>query len=177
MSGIISDNTGRGTGLIKAAAGGKIGQVLQAQKTDRSTISSSSTTFQDIPGMTIAITPVATSSKILIHVSVTVGYDEGSNHMRLIRDTTPIAIGDEDGDRGRCTVATRTAGAPYALDNVAMSNSWLDSPSSTSALTYKLQTTQGTYTEVICINSGATNADLFYASQCVSRITVMEILA
>ena len=47
---------------------GKIAQVLGVQKTDKA--STSSTSYADISGLSQAITPSATSSKILIMVSI-----------------------------------------------------------------------------------------------------------
>ena len=59
-SGATIVNSGTATGF----GGGKIGQVLQATKTDKSTYATQA--FADIPDMTIDITPAATTSKILV---------------------------------------------------------------------------------------------------------------
>ena len=68
MSGQIGDNVARASGVVAAAGGGgKVLQVLQATITD--TFSVSTTTFTDITGLTIDITPAATSSKILVMVN------------------------------------------------------------------------------------------------------------
>ena len=63
MSGIIGDNTGRGTGLIKAAGGGKLLQVLETTDEDIISINGTSPTAS---GLLQAITPTAASSKILV---------------------------------------------------------------------------------------------------------------
>jgi len=160
-----------------AAAGGKIGQVVQTQITGQVDISSSSAVYADVTGLTVDITPVATSSKVLVMVTVNVGYDTGSIVFRLMRDSTAIAVGDAASNRAQCTFGTRTASSPYGLDVVNMKESWLDSPSSTSALTYKLQTHATGYTETIRVNSTNDDSDVVYSFRPVSTITVMEILA
>jgi len=178
MSGIISDNVGRSTGLIKAAGGGgKIGQVVQAQVTAQVDIASSAATYADIAGLTVDITPVATSSKVLVMVTVNVGYQVGSIVFALLRDSTQIALGDASGSQSRAIFGTRTMGTSYSLDCVNMKESWLDSPSSTSALTYKLQTHATGYTETIRINSTDGDDGESYSMRVVSTITAMEILA
>ena len=63
MNGIITDNVGRTSGLIKSAGGGgKIGQVLSVTKTD--TMSSTTSSWHDLTDLTLDITPASTSSKI-----------------------------------------------------------------------------------------------------------------
>ena len=49
---------------------GKIGQVIQTYKTD--TFSTSSTSFVDVTGLSVSITPSATTSKILISLTATI---------------------------------------------------------------------------------------------------------
>ncbi len=160
-----------------AAAGGKVGQVLTAQITGQVDISSSSAVYADITGLTVDITPAATSSKILVMATVNLGYNVGTIACQLMRDSTPIGIGDASGSRGRATFGTRTAGDAYGLDVLNMKESWLDSPSTTSAVTYKVQTHASGYTETIRINSSNDDGDAVYALRTVSTITVMEILA
>ena len=53
-------------GTVTIPAGGKILQVLQTVKTD--TFTTTSTSFVDVTGLSVSITPATTSSKILILV-------------------------------------------------------------------------------------------------------------
>ncbi len=89
---------------------GKILQVVQATKTD--TFTTTSTSFTDVTGVTVDITPAATSSKILIIASIQVG---GSSTVRealkLVRDSTDIHIGDAASSRGRATIFINPQGA------------------------------------------------------------------
>jgi len=63
MSGIINDNVGRSSGLMKAAGGGKLLQVLET--TDASVVSGNSATPAGC-GLLQAITPTAAGSKFLV---------------------------------------------------------------------------------------------------------------
>ena len=78
--------------------GGKVLQVVQDTKLDRSEISvSSAGTFVDISGLSVAITPSATSSKIIILVSQAGDFVNGDNngtnrvsYMALFRGSSEI---------------------------------------------------------------------------------------
>ena len=69
MSGIISDNTGRASGLLKAPGGGATLQFKQTIKTDTQTFSAS-TTNADITGLSVTLTPTVVTSKILVRFMV-----------------------------------------------------------------------------------------------------------
>tara|TARA_R100000781_G_C3993777_1_gene97889 strand:+ start:28 stop:549 length:522 start_codon:yes stop_codon:yes gene_type:complete len=173
MSGIISDNLSKSSGLIKSAGGGgKIGQVIQTVKTDTTTYASAS--FADISGMSVAITPAATSSKILVMSDI---YPSGTGgygiHIKLLRDSTDIYIGDAASSRSR---ATKGAVHYRAASNFQMAFHYLDSPSTTSEVTYKLQW----YPEssaTVAIGRSQGDGDAVYNSRTANTITVMEVLA
>ena len=121
---------------------GKILQVLQTVKTD--TFSTSSSSYVDVTGVSQAITPSSTSSKILIKVSI--GFVSGSHtgnqavypQFQIVRDSTAIALGDASGNRGRCTFSVLT-NAHGGYNGTSAAFEFLDSPSTTSAITYKIQ--------------------------------------
>jgi hypothetical protein len=154
--------------------GGKIGQVLQAQKTD--TFTSASASFIDITDLTVTITPSAATSKVLVISNVVGIGTHGNAHIgvRLMRDSTPIAIGDADGSR------TRESSGTYINDSGgafgACVNTWLDEPATTSAVVYKVQGwADSSYT--FYVNRSQTDADSTGYGRPVSSITVMEVLA
>ena len=155
-------------------AGGKILQVLQATKTD--TQSSTTNDFVDVTGLSIAITPAATSSKILVFANVlcigTVGATAAFS--RVVRDSTAIAIADADGSRTR---ASAMGYAPDAGDVRHHSTVWLDSPSTTSATTYKVQFMMASAGSTAYINRFAAATDSAAYGRGVSSITVMEVSA
>ena len=78
---------------LATGVGGKILQVKQTVKTDRTTIQS--TSIVDISGMSVTITPSSTSSKILVNYSLMVFSNAIYYTMRLLRDSdSTIFIGD-----------------------------------------------------------------------------------
>ena len=156
-SGATITNSGTATGF------GKIGQVISASTTTQS--ASSSSTFADVTNLSVAITPSASSSKILITVFCNgVGKETNNAYMglRLLRGSTDIALIDHlvGLNGGTASNYIGTSGIMY-----------LDSPSTTSATTYKMQ-----------FNSEANNATVYInrpngANVATSTITVMEVLA
>jgi len=173
MSGIISDNVGRATGLIKAAGGGgKIGQIVSAIKTDTSAIAS--TTLTDISGLTVDITLTATSSKALVYVQTGGGTASGyNNHWAMLRDSTVINAGAAAGDRSLGFAHWHAAGTNSFASICGV---YLDSPSSTSTLTYKVQANCENPQSVYTNYAGAADADYVQFGRTASTITVMEVL-
>ena len=154
------------------AGGGKILQVVQTAKTDTTTMSST-TTFTDITGMSLSITPAATSSKVLVQFHVNISNkSNGAVHLRLVRDSTAIAIGDTSSSRGPVTVMG--AAVQHGNDMKVRSMLWLDSPNTTSATTYKLQW-QGAIEPVL--NRSKDDSDSLDHPRGASTITVYEVAA
>lgn len=145
-------------------------QVQSTSKTD--TFSTSSTSFTDVTGLSVAITPTSASNKILVMAAPNISTD-GSTvaiYYRIMRDSTAIAIGDAS------SLRTRATGNAYPNGGIATSvpMNFLDSPATTSATTYKIQ--------VILNGSGSgyvnrnnSNSDSAAISVVLSTITVMEV--
>ena len=154
------------------AGGGKIGQVLQTVKTD--TFSGTSTSYADITGMSVAITPAATSSKILVLYDIKFSMTNGYNaQLGLIRGSTQIYLGDTASARTRASSACWSSGTNAVFN---LSGQYLDSPSSTSATTYKLQyniETGGT----CYVGRSLADGDGEGLGRTAQSITVMEVLA
>ena len=164
--------TTNGSGALSFANEGKILQVLQTTKTD--TFSTSSTSFTDITGLSVSITPSSTSNKIFVLFNVPVSASSSAlAHLTLLRGSTEIFIGDAGGSRTRATTGSHSVihnGTP----NFAVQ--FLDSPSSTSSVTYKIQIkAQSGYTAVV--NSASTDNDNAETLRVPSQITVMEVAA
>jgi len=153
-----------------SSGGGKVLQVLQAHKTDA--FSTASSSFTDITGLSVSITPSSTSSKILIIWKCVVAGNV-SNHadLRLMRNATAIDVGGAAGNR------TPTTAGNYSASNFMMTASgvYLDSPSSTSSTTYKLQLRTNTGNAIVRINSNYDYNDASTTPVTASSITVMEI--
>ena len=157
----------------KATGFGKIAQVLSTTKTDTTSVSQSGS-FADITGMSVSITPSATSSKILVICSANVATNTGYNlHLRLVRDSTAICIGDAAGSRSRVSMGIRPAST---YDRIERSMNFLDSPSSTSAIAYKLQWRQ-VDDATAYLNRTHNDSDDEHRPRLASTITVMEVLA
>jgi hypothetical protein len=182
---ITSGTLGAGASVTNASLpAGSVVQVVSATTTSPASFSSSTTnTFVDLSGLTVSITPTSASSKILVFFTVNVTRSSSATqHVRLMRDTTAIAIGDQAGsNRLRDTVVTRdspSGGVPYEYWIGNLNGSNLDSPSTTSATVYKLQGTLGaSYSGTFYINQCNTDGDNDYSGRPVSTITVMEIKA
>jgi len=151
---------------------GGILQVVSTTKTDTFTMSSS--TFADITGLSASITPRSTSSKIYVSASVVAQQDVGVNNgfLRLALDGTAIAVGDSAGSR--VPVTAPIDGSATDVVPSSHSLSFLDSPSSTSALTYKVQIANNNSGSVF-VNRADSDTDSSARGRYVSTITLMEI--
>ena len=139
-----------------ATGGGKIGQVLQSVLTTK--VAATSQSFIDI-GLSVSITPSATSSKILVSCALMLGSGiTGSNNFyQMVRGSTVLQLPQQT--RNPDTVAAKS----YV-------SQLLDSPSSTSELTYKIQCKAEA--NEFFVNRNGSNTQNGY-----STITVMEVLA
>ena len=158
------------TAGVKWAGVGKVLQVVSASKTN--TFSSSSTTYTDITDLSVSITPVATTSKVLVIVQLTGQGTTGANvgQFRLVRGSTAIHVADADGNK------TQAFGMVYMGINDMISTTgavYLDSPSTTSSTTYKVQGKTTSNTFYVNRPDGTNNAST--TTHGASSITVMEI--
>jgi hypothetical protein len=154
-----------------------VGSVIQTKsvtKTDVAT--SSSSTFADISGLSLSITPISTSSTILITGNINGSWRNNYTKLgvRLMRDSTPIAIGDDDGGtRGRFTGKMYLSiGAKGTFCIPVMHE---DSPATTSAITYKWQFASLDNVASVYINRDETYLNDATYGLTVSSITVQEI--
>jgi hypothetical protein len=150
---------------------GSVLQVVSTTKTD--TFSSSSSSWNDITGLSVSITPTSSSNKILIIYNLMSGETASQFPMiRLVRDSTAISIGASSGSRTQVSSVAWGSGSNNTSNMQSMN--FLDSPSTTSSTTYKLQTI-ATFSELVYINRVARDDNASYEPRGVSSITVMEI--
>jgi len=171
-----SSGAGVSQAFEAAAGGGKIGQVLQG--VGDTVQSFSSTTFTDLTSMTVDITPAATSSKILVLVDLKFSASSSSVFARLVRDSTAIYYNDTLSNR--VEVFTHDNNGGYTNDYAYLKDStaiYLDSPNTTSQITYKVQgaveSSENFYLSRTKADRDASNNP----ERVVSSITVMEVLA
>lgn len=161
------------SGTILTTTSPKAGNVIQVVSTTKTDAFSSTTAsaWTDITGMSASITPTSSSSKILIMVQL-YGSSRYNGYGRLVRGTTPIFIGDAAGSRPQASVGSFYN---YADNNIVTTQPiiGLDSPSTTSSTTYKVQfwILNGTFTCNRSIND-SNDAD---TGRGYSSITLMEI--
>ena len=157
---------------------GKILQVKQTVKTDTASTTSLNS-YEDISGLSVSITPSSTNSKILVMADMRLSTNTNRNVVyRLVRGSTAIYVGDAASNRTQATGGIRiTDDAKH--EGQSETGIYLDSPSTTSATTYKIQWCQ-TYSaggESSYINRSYMDADSDDRQRYSSSITVMEIAA
>ncbi len=140
-SGQVLQTGGTGANPSWVDSSGGILQVIQSLKTNTQSFSGLSTTFSDITGLSVTITPASSSSKFLIMSSVYVGNQGNPSQSRIMRGTTPIFIGDAASSRKQAS--TQYHSAADNLEGQHHSYSFLDSPATSSAITYKPQLSIG----------------------------------
>jgi hypothetical protein len=166
--------------VVPNNTGGAIIQVVQGRKTN-TFVSSASVTDTAIPGLTVSITPKRSDSKILVMVNLGIGAENAQGGAtKLTRTiggtTTQLSLADAASSRSRSSFAGsgyRGNGGNYLLQIYHQSVTYLDSPSTTSAITYGVQVSSlsnGTY--INRTQSDTNSADSFRG---VSYITVMEV--
>ena len=143
------------SGTVSGVGGGKLLQVQNQHFTTH--VTTTSTSFADT-GITKAITPSATSSKILITLSIRISTHTQANERimtQILRGSSVIALNE----RTLLSNGSDTGGM--------FSYQYLDSPSSTSELTYKIQW-KG-------INGSTIKLNDYEGSGSFSSLTLMEI--
>ena len=162
---------------------GKILQVLSTTKLDTFTATSlAAGAVEDITGLSVNITPSSTSNKVLVFYSVQ-GVSAAASRVvnfatTLKRADTQIAIADAAGARIRVTnfISIR-ADANDTNVGATVSYNYLDSPSSTSALTYEvgLKNIQDSALTYYVNRTYGDADDDNYRPRATSSITVMEV--
>ena len=164
-SGEALTTDGSGTLSWAVGGGGKVLQVVQG--THATEVASTSTSYVD-SGLSASITPTSATSKILVLVNQQVSVVRNTNDVirvdaQIVRDSTAVydqnrVVGGETGTNGVFIYFVGTFDGKY-----------LDSPNTTSSITYK---TQGK------VNTSSNGGTLFFQeSSSKSTITLMEIAA
>ena len=160
------------------------GSILQVKSTTKvNGFSSTSSSYVDIPGMAISITPTRADSKILIRIALNYG---GANN------AYPAWLVQRNIGGGSYSTVTISTAAPSSGTQTSFSTGgdndnhtyklnsaifeFLDDPQTTQQCNYKLQGKNGTsVTYEFCVNEiNATDNDV-YSHGGTSTITVMEI--
>jgi hypothetical protein len=148
-------------------------QVQSVTKTD--TFSTTSLSFVDVTGLSVNITPTNSSNRILVFANISIINVNGNTRwaFNLVRNSTAISIGDSAG--GRLRVTSGNESDDTARGYVGTTGAiFLDSPNTTSATTYKIQTAAiDGGTTVVNRTMADTDATTYFRT--TSSITVMEV--
>jgi hypothetical protein len=154
-------------GAAWLALGGKVAQVQTA--TTAASFTSTTASFIDVTGLSVSITPSAATSTVLLFATVagSVAGAGGDGMFRLVRGATAIAVGTSGSSVNGFALVSQ------AYPNAIFSNAvtFLDSPATTSATTYKVQVYAITSTTYV----NRRGADALFGG--FSSITAVEILA
>jgi len=157
-----------------AISTGGILQVVSTAKTD--TFTTSSTSYTPITGLSATITPRSTSSKILVLAQISHGFPSGNGYgfFKVTRGGTDIYKGDTAGSR-----TTGVFGGYSSVDlTIAMESGsimTLDSPSTTSSITYQAEVVLGGAGTLAYINRSASDNDNAQRGRGASSITLIEV--
>jgi hypothetical protein len=155
---------------------GAVLQVVQSTLAGTQAFSGSSA-WTDVTSLTATITPTSSASKFLLMFSIMVAGDNNT-WFRFVRNGSAVGVGNADGVKQQASSGngyfnyTGNAAQLYQL-----SGQYLDSPSTGSAITYKMQlycdSGGGTGTTYINYNGHEGNVANF--ARTMSTFTVMEI--
>jgi hypothetical protein len=149
---------------------GSILQVVQDTKLD--SFSTSSASYTNVTGLTVTITPTSSSNQVLILCQFQSATVNEESWYRLAGGNSATYIGATAGSRERAaTQFGQTAGGGRPANNSLI---FLDSPATTSATTYTLQTkTSGT--GVSYVGRGATDTDNANFGRFPASIIAIEV--
>ena len=162
---------------VPSGGGGGIIQVVQSFKTDTSSSSVQGGLLTDHV-LTQSITPKFSTSKVLVEFHVMCSSSSTMNRLGAVitRGGSPVGVTDDTGDNKTkktvCIVAN-SVNEPYTL-----SGKFLDSPATTSAVTYGIKIRTGTSSTItIQFNRQGTESNNIYIMRGTSSLTLSEISA
>lgn len=167
---VADSSTATGLKWATPAGGGKVLQVVQGTTTTSTTVAS--TSFTDTT-LTATITPTSASSKVLIIFSQSAAWGRGAEaqgaSVQLLRGASVVYSQDGNGGGFNSDFAeVGTLSNPKGWSRYFYANgTYLDSPATTSATTYK---TQGR-----CVDTANSGNARFQPNDGRSTITLMEI--
>ena len=170
--------TGNST-LATTATAGKILQVVSTTKTDTFSESSIDEGEHSGAAISVTITPSATSSKIFIMASLSIGLNTDNEVSFAFFKGGSIltgAVGDAASNRLRTSFVGKCESSS-AMEGVT--GFFLDSPNTTSATTYDCRLSHGHNggNRTMYLNRSSTDADNDQDSRAISTITAVEVAA
>ena len=171
-SGNVLTSNGSAWASSAPAGGGVVLQVLQKQVTEMNSFTFSAHTYADV-GVSLAITPSSSDSKILVVGTICIGHNMYAG-VRILRDSTAIGVGTSGGSRTACHIGNQNYDAASLYESFIHPLHWIDSPASSSELVYKVQFSANS-SGTACLNREHTAGDHANRTIPVSTITLMEL--
>ena len=181
----LQTNGSGGLSWATLPAGGKILNVWQGVFTGIQSFAPGSAApgpRADITNLSVTLTPTSASSRFLITCSINIGGNGNSPAYYLMRDSTDILLNTNSSSA--TTLATwgahQSGSTGYQYSSDLQTISYVDSPATTSSITYKVQGQNafgaGTAVYVNTSHANGSGADTsYYNVRGCSTITVMEI--
>lgn len=150
-------------------------QVKQTVKTD--TFTTTGGTWADVTGLSVTITPMSITSRILIMVTGHVGYQNYQGRLRLLRNGTAVGVGDLAGSRPQTMITsiTYTGNSNEYYHIIPFASNFIDSPLTTSPIVYKMQLAAYSTYPVYINRSYQWQNNSEYDGTPITTITAMEI--
>lgn len=155
---------------------GSLGRIYNANKTDIQSMTSYN--FTDVVGLSVTLTPASSNSKFLVladlKASSTSSSNWGGGHMAILRNGSQIHYAyssgsDLNSSHGGLKMGQHHSAFLYKAD-------FVDTPSTTSTLTYKIQWAITNYTSADGHINRANQESTTYSGTGGSALTIIEIL-
>jgi len=136
------------------------------------TFTTTSTSYVDVTGLSVSITPTSASNYIIILGAIILSNSSDMGAIQLVRGSTPIQVGTAAGSRYSATHDFR-CGFDSAL-SMSVTLAYRDLPSTTSSVTYKIQA-MSRNSGTTRINMSGDDADQTNRGRFASTILLLEV--
>jgi hypothetical protein len=166
---LVSNGT---TWVSSSLPAGSVIQVVSTALTGTFTMTGQTQTA--ITGLTASITPKNSANKILVMVNIG-GYSQNVGQARFILTRAGTDIGIGAAGSGQLQISFGISGPTTGVLMITGGIQFLDSPATTSAITYGVTTSSNDVGGIVYINRSVSDASNTTAQRSISTITVMEI--
>jgi len=156
---------------------GSIVQIVSTTKTDGFTTSSSTAT--DVTGFSASITPTSTSNKILVRAALNYGGNDnvyGRFFFKRGGSNIILSTAWTGSNQVNAAVAIHGDNSNFQYGTQSAIFEYLDSPSSTSQITYQMQMQSHNNSTAFYLNRPHATANSSYVAGGTSTLTLMEIV-
>jgi hypothetical protein len=164
------------TGLSAAGNAGIGSNVVQTVKTD--TFTTTNTTFTNVTGLAVTITPSSATAKVLVIAQIAYGLGGSATGpiFRMTRDGSAVYVGDAASNRARAVFGGRNGVNGLEFMLATGSIVFLDSPEQATATVYQIQALESPLTGgTVCVNRSNDDGDNDQRVRGASSITAIEV--